>query len=248
MKKQLLLSVFALLLIFPISAQKIQFSDQPSNKRPFGISIGYVSKQNRYVYLGDEKFIRLREGIFGYDWRAFTPALKIGFTAIPEFKYGFGIQTGAYLEAAMEKYPGNYAHSYELYLDLTVSVPLRLQYRYSFTDNFSVLVYAGPSFDFGAFKGCTSNSPIYGKESFEDNGGNWYKMDTHTVVNYETMDSVTVKDRYTGFNCLMGFGGGIQYKGLQVRVGSEFSLMPKGDAEEFIRYAKPVELMVSYLF
>ena len=248
MKKQLLFSVLALILILPVSAQKITFNDQPSDKRPFGLSIGFVSKQNRYTEIYEEGTMRYREGIFGSEWRAFTPAVKIGFTVVPEFKYGIGIQTGAYLETAIQKFHGSYAHSYTRYLDLTVSVPIRLQYRYSITEHFSCLVYAGPSFDFGAFRGRNSMSPVYGKETFEDNGGNWYEMETHHVMNYETGDSVLVKDRYIGFNCMFGVGGGLQYKGLQLRVGGEFSLKPTGDAEEFVRYAKPVEVMITYLF
>ncbi len=240
------------MLILPASAQKItqkiKFNDQPSNKRPFGLSIGFVSKQNRCTEIYEDGVARYRMGIFNGGWRAFTPALKIGFTAVPEFKYGIGIQTGAYLETAIQKYPGNYAQSYMRYLDLTVSIPIRLQYRYSITENFSCLVYAGPSFDFGAFRGCNSNSPVYGKKTFEDNGGNWYEMKPYHVMNYETGDSLLVKDRYTGFNCLFGVGGGLQYKGLQLRVGAEFGLKPTGDAEEFVRYTKPIEVMVSYLF
>lgn len=74
-----------------------------------------------------------------------SATLRVGFQWAPEFRYGIGIQTGIYYEMSTTS-----RTIYELSLSAsehTLSLPLRLQYRYEIIPDLSVFVYTGPSFD-----------------------------------------------------------------------------------------------------
>ncbi|HPW66167.1 MAG TPA: hypothetical protein PLS84_03680 [Salinivirgaceae bacterium] len=195
------------------AAEPLKFNLEPSDKKPFGITIGYISKQETGYVWGNV----FRYSLFGGD-KGFTPAFQFGFTYVPEFRYGIGIQTGAYVEIASEK-PGR-----RRYLDINLSFPIRAQYRYEIIKDLSVLLYTGPSFDFG----------VYGASKIENEnyGENWYTPNEYSS--------------YDGFNLLWGVGAGVQYKNAQVRLGGEFGLL--GDGYERYYLSKPIQLSLSYLF
>lgn len=122
---------------------KLKFNPTPQGrKRPFGISIGYTSKQ---LAVGPLKMPLLEDKIGGS-----TPALILGLHWAPEFKYGIGIQTGLYYEMAStnnnstdyDGTPINVKGS-----EHTLNIPLRVQYRYEIIRDLSVFIYTGPSFD-----------------------------------------------------------------------------------------------------
>ena len=123
---------------------KLKFNPTPQGrKRPFGISIGYTSKQYSSLIL--PKFKQdLTEN------NGTTSALMLGLYWAPEFKYGIGIQTGLYYEMAADSYTSydEYYNEAKSHISLhTLSVPLRFQYRYEFIRDLSVFLYTGPSFD-----------------------------------------------------------------------------------------------------
>lgn len=192
------------------AAEPLKFNLEPSDKKPFGITIGYISKQETGYGWGNV----FRYSLFS-DSERFTPAFQFGFTYVPEFRYGLGIQTGAYVEIATQK---PYSRRY---LDINLSFPIRAQYRYEIKQNLSVLLYTGPSLDFGIYTASKRENENYGE--------NWYSNGS-----------------YDGFNILWGIGVGVQYKNTQVRIGGEFGLL--GDGYDELYRSKPIQLSLSYLF
>lgn len=183
---------------------KLKFNPTPQGrKRPFGISIGYTSKQ---MALGPLKVSMLSEEI-----GKTSPALMVGFYWAPEFKYGIGIQTGLYYEMA----------AYNSATEHTLSIPLRVQYRYEIIRDLSVFLYTGPSFDIHL-----ANLTYHDGEK-DDN----YKGDSSL----------------NRFQMLWGVGAGVRWKDLQLMMGGDWGLTSyyKGDA---VKVNKPFFISLSYLF
>ena len=136
MKKYI--AVFLLILsIFPA------FSQIEGRRRPFGITIGFSMKNAEWKDIDHwtgivtkEKTDLFREELFGN-----TLVSQLGFTIVPEFKSGVGIQTGVHFEFAM-----GYS---DIYLGL--QIPIRLQYRYEFPAGFSLLAFTGPNLYYGLY-------------------------------------------------------------------------------------------------
>ena len=201
---------------------KLKFNPTPQGrKRPFGISIGYISKQ---LALGPLKWPMLGEGLE----KSITPTLMLGFYWAPEFKYGIGIQTGLYYELAA--YNGTYTDYDDYYNEVetklnesehTLSIPLRVQYRYEIIRDLSVFLYTGPSFDIHLAR--LSN---FGGETEDDYKG------------YSDLNR---------FQMLWGVGAGVRWKGLQLMIGGDWGLtnISKGEA---IKVNKPFFISLSYLF
>lgn len=200
---------------------KLKFNPTPQGrKRPFGISIGYTSKQ---MALGPLKVSMLSEEI-----GKTSPALMVGFYWAPEFKYGIGIQTGLYYELAA--YNGTYTDYEDYYNEVeksysntehTLSIPLRVQYRYEIIRDLSVFLYTGPSFDIHL-----AYLASYGGEKDD-----YYKGDSSL----------------NRFQMLWGVGAGVRWKGLQLMMGGDWGLTNyyKGDA---VKVNKPFFISLSYLF
>ena len=200
---------------------KLKFNPAPQGReRPFGISIGYTSKQ---MALGPLKVSMLSEEI-----GKTSPALMVGFYWAPEFKYGIGIQTGLYYELAA--YNGTYTDYEDYYNEVeksysntehTLSIPLRVQYRYEIIRDLSVFLYTGPSFDIHL-----AYLASYGGEKDD-----YYKGDSSL----------------NRFQMLWGVGAGVRWKGLQLMMGGDWGLTNyyKGDA---VKVNKPFFISLSYLF
>ena len=192
---------------------KLKFNPTPQGrKRPFGISIGYVTQQ-------EATFIGLKG--------ASLPSLMLGFYWAPEFKYGIGIQTGLYYELRSDN--GTYT-DYEGYNEVeknysesehTLSIPLRVQYRYEIIRDLSVFLYTGPSFDIHL-----AYLTNYGGEK-DDN----YKGDSSL----------------NRFQMLWGVGAGVRWKGLQFMMGGDWELT-KFYKDGAAKLNKPFFISLSYLF
>lgn len=72
-----------------------------------------------------------------------APTIQTGFHWSPEFKNGIGLYTGLFYEYCPEDLGSGH----------TLSIPLRIQYRYDIIKDLSIIAYIGPSFDliFGGF-------------------------------------------------------------------------------------------------
>ena len=210
---------------------KIRFNSEPvSRKRPFGLSIGYVSKQCNNM---GQKIPWVN---CGYDEsKKSSPALRVGLWYAPEFGYGIGLQTGIYYEFSYSQYETNYTdghgHIMEesakvLLTEHNLSIPLRIQYRYEIIPDLSVFIYTGPSFDFSV---AYDEKVTLGNES-------------GTISMYEMEKGL---NRY---NILWGVGGGIRWKGLQLTLGGDWGLTNLVKDYSGTKLNKPFSISLQHLF
>lgn len=201
----------------------LRFNPEPlGEKRPFGISIGYTGKQLKdvddgekypWVYLGDDEY------------KKSSASLRVGLYWAPEFRYGIGIQTGLYYELSTSCYK---EEDYRMSMsEHTLSIPLRVQYRYEIIRDLSVFLYTGPSFDISL--------AYTGRES--------YMGEVEKYNLYEDNDEIN------RFNMLWGVGAGVRWKGLQLMLGGDWGLtnIYKDDTWK-TTLSKPFHISLTYLF
>ena len=212
---------------------KLNFNPQPSDSYWFGLTVGYMSKNMKATYMGSTA-----EGsfIFGAEsGKKYTPAMRVGLTMNPTFKYGVGLRTGIFLEYGREvEKDGAENAKYEIIdmvgHDITLSVPLQISYRYEIIPKLSVMLYTGPIFDFGAI--CALS---YGGETSE----NMYSYNPYTE-----------NRGYSGFNFLWGIGAGVQWDRLRLDIGGDFGMVnkyPSGESAT-LNWNKPVYLTLTCFF
>ncbi len=194
---------------------------EPSEKRDFGLTMGWTTKQFK-----SENTKGSFGQLLGGDEKNMTHGFNFGFLANPTFKYGIGLRTGFIFEYYHEKFEaeGDYS-TFEANLhDFDFSVPLQLSFRMEVVRNFSLMIYTGPVFDFGVY-------------AFEEAQGekseNLYGKDV-------------MSDKWEGFNCLWGIGGGLQYKFLRLDVGGQFGMMKKFGVD--IKVNKPIYMNLAFMF
>lgn len=195
----------------------ITFNPEPlTANRPFGVSVGYVSKQMSYdgekaawVNVSDKE-------------KSTSSAFQVGFSYSPEFRYGIGLQTGLYYELSASSYS---EEGVKVSADEhTLSIPLRVQYRYEIIPDFSVFLYTGPSFDISVAYNMTAS----------------YDGEKESMNMYEDSE-------INRFNMLWGVGAGFRWKGLQLRLGGDWGLTSLSkDYDIFL--SKPFNISISYLF
>lgn len=196
-----------------------KFNPEPQgDKRTFGISIGYTSKQIKYsdgkypwCYIGEDES------------KKSSPALQVGFYWAPEFRYGVGLQTGLYYELSTSKYSGEgYSASVS---EHNLSVPVRLQYRYEIIRDLSIFLYTGPSLDVSV--------AMKGKASY---------MGESEEINMYAEEGAPGR-----FNMLWGVGAGIRWKGLQLMLGGDWGMLNLYK-DEASKLSKPFHISLTYLF
>ncbi len=213
---------------------KLQFNPQPSDNYWCGITVGYMSKNMKATYRG-----QVEQGAFilGTETgKTYTPAMRVGLTMNPTFKYGIGLKTGIFMEygrdvlkGAAETSSGDDADL--IGHDITLSVPLQLSYRYEIIPKLNVMLYTGPVFDFGAY--CTVT----------------YNGNTHNE-NLYAYDWNTSNSGYSGFNCLWGIGASVQWDRLRLDVGGDFGMVNKSPSGKSatLNWNKPVYVTLTCFF
>lgn len=205
---------------------KLQYNPRPTDNYIVGLTIGYVQKQLKEHYEETYKGETNEEDLTGSFLlgrnKKSTPAMTLGLTINPTFKYGLGLRTGVFMEYGrekakvtqeIEKAPYEVEMTVEAH-DFTLSVPLQVSYRYEIWNKISVMIYTGPVFSFGAYQfqsaeGVkTKNIYTYDKEK-EEYGGKW-----------------------KGFNALWGVGAGFQWDRLRLDIGGEFGMIKKDKYSE----------------
>lgn len=202
------------------SGAKLKFNPEPvGQNRPFGFSIGYTSKQLKdvdgkypWVYLGDDES------------KKSSASLRLGFYWAPEFRYGVGIQTGLYYELSTSKYQEEDFKMSES--EHTLSIPLRVQYRYEIIKDLSVFLYTGPSFDISL--AYTGKASYMGEE--------------------EKYDMYGEDSDIKRFNMLWGVGSGVRWKGLQLMLGGDWGMTNIYKGGDKITLSKPFHISLTYLF
>lgn len=190
-----------------------------SKLRIVGLSVGYSAK--RLVSPGYKgPWIGGGEG--GY--KLTNPALKAGLYWAPEFKYGIGLQGGAYYEWSTYISPSNAPYSVEI-SEHTVSFPLRVQYRYEIMKDLSVFAYTGPSFDVSVeYKTTVSAGDM-------------------KHIHYEYGEGSDLRR----FNLLWGAGIGVRYNCVQLMMGGDWGLINISKSTP-AKLNKPFFVTLSYVF
>lgn len=218
-----------------VKNKKIKFNPEPvARKRPFGLSIGYVSKQI------DNMGAKVPWVGFTWDDKRYSPALRVGLWYAPEFGYGIGLQTGIYYELSYSHYKGDiYDSGYLLVKDAklslmehNLSLPLRIQYRYEIIPDLSIFIYTGPSFDFSVAYDATVT---LGNES-------------ETISLYSKEMEAGMETSFNRYNILWGIGGGIRWKGLQLSFSGDWGLTYLVKDYSGTKLNKPFSVSLQYLF
>ncbi|MBQ9439795.1 MAG: outer membrane beta-barrel protein [Paludibacteraceae bacterium] len=224
MKKLFLTLSFMAFVTMTVCAQDSSWRFEPTEKRDFGFTFAWITKQ--YKYDGNKyAFLTGKENKFSH-------GLRVGFVANPTFKYGLGFRTGLNVEycyaktTRIENDEMWHNEEFDMYLhDFALSVPLQPSFRMEVAKDFQILIYTGPVFDF--------------------------EVCQLTRIHGETLDDYykDADDKWDGFNCLWGVGGGIQYKCVRVDAGTEFGLVKKKDMlGDTFKWNKPVYVALSFLF
>lgn len=206
--------------------QKKSFDPTPSDRRTIGLTIGYMAKGVRKKYNGGREY-----NYFGF--KGVSSGFQLGLVVQPEFKYGIGIKTGMNFEIGHDIYKGNVTNDLEV-IDINMSFPLQLSYRMEVYKGLSLMVFTGPTFDFG----------LYASEKI---GGTRYK-NSRNLYQY----TYEMYHHYQGFNCLWGIGAAIQYKGLRFTINGDYGMFKRNKfCEQFENLAyvdKPIVLSIGYMF
>ena len=205
----------------------LKFNPQPSDHHIVGLSLGYVSKTIK----ASSKYGTVSGSLLLGQVGKVSPAMRVGLTVNPTFKYGIGLRTGLNMEYAREKYDnsgGEYVYTAH---DITLSLPLQLSYRYELIPKLSFMFYTGPVFDFGAYLAV-----------------NLYDENPSTPLN-SISENVYSDSPYIGFNALWGIGAGIQWSHLRLDIGGEFGMMEKeGGLNDDGKWNKPVYVTLTWMF
>lgn len=242
----------------PVAAPKpkreVKLPSPKSKQRPIGIVIGYTQKSLSYKVVeedlqGESTLVKRKTGLTnmilsGYTIddnlpeKKYSNTLFLGLSWAPEFGYGFGLQTGIYYELTMEKYNAQDVYTY-FANEHALSIPLRFQYRIEVAKDFSLFLYTGPSFDFGlAFNIREEEIPYPGS------------LIEPRVTKY---NNVYKENGLHRVNVMWGVGGGLRWKGLQLRAGGDWGLInmigPRPEIpEDKIFLHKPFHIALSYQF
>jgi hypothetical protein len=114
-----------------------------------GLTFGYVSKQ--WEWKQDDYVERF--GVFDADN---VDGIGIGYRYEPYFAYGFGLNTGLNLEyyfGFSDDQYDDYGSYSMMYNEVSLNLPLHLEYRLLFSRLFSIYAETGVSFDLGLYAG-----------------------------------------------------------------------------------------------
>ena len=219
-------AVLALAAMAMQAQNSVKFNPEPlTGNRSLGISVGLVTKQLNMN--GIKMPLMYLDRLLGNTSKKQSASLQVGLTWSPEFKYGVGIQTGVYYELSYENASSGPGFSTTL-SDHTLSIPLRVQWRYEIVPDWSVFVYTGPSFDVG----------------LAGNTKNYVDAIKEPVTNTAMYGSA-----YKRFNMLWGIGAGVRWKFLQLRVGGDWGMLNISTYDDEVTHInKPFHVTLSYMF
>lgn len=169
------------------------------------------------------------------DGQKSSPSFQIGFSWSPEFRYGIGLQTGIFYELSVDSYSISEtimgeSISSKLKLDEhTLSIPVRVQYRYEIIPDLSVFIYTGPSFDISLAYNATAEMSAMGISEREKE--NLYNDSDNNQ-----------------FHLMWGAGAGVRWKFLQLNIGGDWGLTPLYKSESSAHLNKPFHITLSYRF
>lgn len=215
------------------------FNTPDWERRPVGLSVGYVQKQWSYSARPEflEKYGDTVEnyGIFLEDGKnSFNHGIQAGVRIEPLLDYGFAFDTGVYYEYYYDKSntlsdsEGNYNMEWN---DHCIYFPLHLEYRLNFSKYFQLFVYGGAALDFD----------ISSTIKYVDEASDWVS---------DPYDLYEDDNDLKRINASWEAGAGIRINGFQIQ--GQFSRglidMASEGAEYKVMQNKPLNISISWMF
>ena len=196
----------------------------------FGFSAGYVQKQ--WVNKGGSETIK--NG--AWEDSKYMSGVQVGFRFEPLFKYGFGISTGLFYEYYYSKssefaYDDGYCKG--TLQEHVAYLPVHLEYRLHFSDDFQLFFYGGVGLDYGIAADCVFN------DTYDD-----YEL-YHSTNFYDSEDAPDWKR----FNASVEYGGGIRFKMVQLNFTMANGLIDMSSSKDYTtKQGKPLMVSLSVMF
>lgn len=215
-------------------AKKKKGFNAPKTNDYWGIAAGYASKVWSKQTLPDNK-----ENVGVYD-NGWLHGIQFGIRFNPQFKYGFGLDTGIYYEYYHNKSAiyddgvneeGTFSY-FKTLNEHVVRIPLHLEYRMNFSKNFQLFFYGGLSADY-----ILSGNMTYTQQGYQSP--------------YEVNKKIygTIIPSAKRYNASLSFGGGFRFSALQFNIGSQMGLINVSPSEEYeLRQNNPLSVTLSVMF
>ena len=200
-------------------------------KHIFAVSAVYLNKRLR---IGEDDFS------FAMEPNTLSPTFQVGMTFTNAYYNGLGFQVGAFLERTSDSYIIHSERYYEVGLfdtyesskmnQLSLYLPIRLQYRFNFNDYITSYIYAGLGIDIGLSANLEYYSEIYLEDETE-------------IVDY----SQNLYGNYwNDCNILFELGLGVEIKKIQIGISQAYGMT--NVMKEKGRIQKPFAVNIGFLF
>lgn len=206
--------------------------NSPDDPKTIGLSLGYVTKQWSISQNG------VVEKMGYWDDKKHLTGIQAGIRIEPQFKYGFGINTGLYYEYYFSNtdeatIDDEYANSLSCRGKLeehNLYLPIHLEYRLHFSDNFNAFFFGGVGLDYG----------LGGTLKFKDIPG---CEDT-------TFDNIYDNSwAWKRFNTSLEYGFGFRIYGVQIHASMAKGLINMSDENEVkVKMNKNLSVGISFMF
>ena len=202
--------------------------------RPFGVSVGYVSKRWENIWSDGSK-----EHSSVFDDTKLINGVQAGVRWEPQLKYGFGFDTGLYYEYYQDKSDmmddgDGYGPYFVRMSEHCLHFPAHVEYRLNFTEDFQVFFYGGVALDF----------VLYGKFDYFDEG---YDEPFGTLD--EEIYAGEVLPDVKRFNASWSFGGGVRFMAFQLNAGTRMGFYNMSSSPDYKVYQNnPFLISLSFMF
>lgn len=202
--------------------------------RPFGVSVGYVSKRWDNIWSDGSK-----EHSSVFDDTKLINGVQAGVRWEPQLKYGFGFDTGLYYEYYQDKSDmmddgDGYGPYFVRMSEHCLHFPAHVEYRLNFTEDFQVFFYGGVALDF----------VLYGKFDYFDEG---YEEPFGTLD--EEIYAGEVLPDVKRFNASWSFGGGVRFMAFQLNAGTRMGFYNMSSSPDYKVYQNnPFLISLSFMF
>ena len=199
--------------------------------RPFGVSVGYVSKRWENIWSDGSK-----EHSSVFDDTKLINGVQAGVRWEPQLKYGFGFDTGLYYEYYQDMMDDGdgYGPYFVRMSEHCLHFPAHVEYRLNFTEDFQVFFYGGVALDF----------VLYGKFDYFDEG---YDEPFGTLD--EEIYAGEVLPDVKRFNASWSFGGGVRFMAFQFNAGTRMGFYNMSSSPDYKVYQNnPFLISLSFMF
>ncbi len=183
-------------LVIPVSHRGFNPFEIDYRKREYGMSVSFIQKWYKVRYDGSSANLD-----YWFDEHKMS-GLRIGVPVQPLFGYGIGINTGLYCDMVFSSNDEQQGMEGEdiMLSDISLYMPVHLLYRLPLSETFSIFVNGGIGLDLGLVQTLSAD----GYDDYELKYGE---------------DGMQNR-----FNVAGEFGGGIQFKALQISAGYSIGL------------------------